>query len=89
MPLAAQLLTVQVQGEWPATAVLWARVLPGNAKAIRRITVAGTGHPVPFKGHAPWVATFQMNGLVWHVFDDGETFPVSDDEIAQVNAEKP
>lgn len=70
MPIGAQLLTVDVQGETPQ---LWALVDPSVPTCIRSIRTAGTGHAIREAGLA-YVGTYQMLGgsLVFHVFDGGE-----------------
>jgi hypothetical protein len=71
MPLAAKVLTVQVQHGAP---YLWALVDPANVDAMRtrRFRLAGTGHPIEDTDGLKYVGTFQMFGgsLVWHVFEE-------------------
>jgi len=70
MPIGAQLLAVQVQGERP---FLWALVNPNLPKAQRFLATFGTGHHVPPNDHLTYVATYQVHqgSLVFHVFDRG------------------
>lgn len=72
MPLLAEILTVQGQGD---DICLWALVNPEAEKEDRTILVFGTGNPIPktFEYHinAFYIGTAQMyNGaLVWHIFE--------------------
>lgn len=70
MPSGARLLTVQLQGQVPC---LWAEVDTLADKVTRTIQVAGTGHNRPSFG--AYVASVQLRslGLVFHVFDGGES----------------
>lgn len=67
LPRGAQLLTVQLQNGVP---MLWALVDDSIAPIKRCIGVYGTGHPVDVPGK--YVATFQIDDLVFHVFDEGD-----------------
>lgn len=68
LPVEAQILTVQVQGNRP---YLWALVDPAAPHDEIRFRLAGTGHPIEedILGHG-YIGTFQLNGgaLVFHVF---------------------
>ena len=70
LPLGAEILTVQIQGD---QLCLWAMVntLPGAIKKNRRIEIIGTGYPVPV-GELKYISTFQiMDGsLIFHVFEN-------------------
>ena len=68
MPGGAELLSVQMQGDQPT---LWARVDDQAAKVGRIISVVGTGHEAPHP-KVPFIGTFQMGWMVWHVFDHGQ-----------------
>jgi hypothetical protein len=71
MPRGAQILYVQTQDT--DTAYLWAIVESGNKLESRTILMAFTGKEFPKKpgsaGKAFYIGTFQINGLVWHVFE--------------------
>ena len=65
LPLAAKVLTVQMQNGKPC---LWALVDTEEQKAGQSICIFGTGHPVEFVGD--YLGTYQLNdgALVFHVF---------------------
>lgn len=70
MPIGAEILTVQTQGENP---YLWALVDPEAEKETRTFEVFGTGHPIHCdmgvsRNH---ISTYQLQGgsLVFHVFE--------------------
>lgn len=68
LPSGAQILTVQMQGDTPR---LWALVDPERELAERRISIYGTGNPVPTDQQADgYISTFQLydGGLIFHVF---------------------
>lgn len=67
MPEGAKLLAVQVQNGNP---MLWALVDPLAKKIKRDIRVMGTGWV--FDPVGPYVGSFQLDALVFHVFDGGE-----------------
>jgi hypothetical protein len=70
LPLGAEILTVQMQGD---RLCLWAMIntLPEAIKKNRRIEIIGTGNPVP-TGDLKYISTFQMmgGGLIFHVFEN-------------------
>jgi len=76
MPKGAQILSAQVQRGAP---VVWALVNPEEKRMSKHwFLVAGTGLPFPGDPEAArFVGTIQLEGgsLVFHVFDDGETYP--------------
>ena len=65
MPVNADLLTVQLQGDVPT---LWASVDPEAQRATRVLTIIGTGREAP---EGRYVGTWQQDGFVWHLFDLG------------------
>lgn len=65
LPARAQFLTVQVQNGIPC---LWALVDPTQKKELRRIRTIGTGHPIENDFDSTYLATYQLPGLVFHVF---------------------
>lgn len=67
MPEGAQVLSAQMQHDWP---VVWAKVDPRAPIKTKRLGVYGTGHAMP-DDPGRFIGTFQMdNGaLVFHVFD--------------------
>jgi hypothetical protein len=70
MPEGARILCVQVQNDTP---YIWALVNPAAVKCGRRLRIVGTGHTV-FGDPGAYIGTFQFaNGLVFHVFDQGQT----------------
>lgn len=68
MPLPAQVLCVQPQGDGVC---LWAEVDPNGERVNIEIAIIGTGHPIPDEAHKRYVNTFQMHGgtLVFHAFE--------------------
>lgn len=70
LPLGAEILTVQMQGN---QLCLWAMVntLPEAIKKNRRIEIIGTGNPIPI-GDLKYISTFQMmdGRLIYHVFEN-------------------
>jgi hypothetical protein len=70
LPLGAEILTVQVQGD---QLCLWAMVntSPDAITKNRRIEIVGTGYPVP-AGDLKYISTIQiMDGsLIFHIFEN-------------------
>jgi len=70
LPVGAKILSVQLQDGQPT---LWAMVDPREpATWIREFRVFWTGRFVPDATDYPplvFLATIQMNGLVWHLFE--------------------
>ncbi len=71
LPIGAEILTVQVQGE---NACMWALVNPNETqKENRNIEIFGTGHPIGYGMgiSRKYISTFQMHGgqLVFHAFE--------------------
>lgn len=64
IPVGAVALSVQMQGLVPR---LWALVDPEAPQECRRLRLYGTGHSVEPGG--AFVGTFQVGGLVFHLFD--------------------
>jgi hypothetical protein len=70
IPHGAQALTVQMQG---GRMQLWMLVDPNQPMIERRaFSVYGTGHAVP-NTPGRYVATIQIDALVFHVFDGSRT----------------
>lgn len=68
MPMGAEILCVQAQGDVPC---IWAIVDPAHPVTERKITIKGTGHRFsPDESQGTYLGTIQtQNGsLVWHVF---------------------
>ncbi len=66
MPIGAEILTSQLQGDVP---VLWVMVDPTiTTKEYRLIEVLGTGNPIK-SGNRRYISTFQRGGFVGHVFE--------------------
>ena len=63
----AQILSVQMQGDWPR---MWVLVDPNAEKHERAFIVVGTGHQVP--SDAIYCGTFQDDVFVGHVFEIGK-----------------
>ena len=71
LPIGAELLTVQAQGE---TACMWALINPNETqKETRNIEIFGTGHPIGYDMgiNRKHISTFQIHGgqLVYHAFE--------------------
>lgn len=68
MPIGAEILTVQLQGDVP---VLWALVDVKALKEYRIIEVLGTGNPIHngMGTNRKYISTFQRGGFVGHVFE--------------------
>lgn len=70
MPVGAEILTVQVQGE---TLCLWALVDPSAEKETRHFEMIGTGHPINYNTGVSrvYIGSYQLLGgeLVFHVFE--------------------
>ena len=69
LPVDAQILTVQMQGN---EAFVWTLLNPDEPVVERTFRLAGTGHPIVESPNAlSYVGTFQMGGgrLVWHLFE--------------------
>lgn len=66
MPEGAEPLAVQMQDGTPT---MWAKVHPDAQIVERRFYVCGTGHDI-HPGAGRHVGTFQVLGMVFHVFED-------------------
>ena len=69
MPLASQILSVQIQN---GMYCLWALIDQEITTVVKRkLAIRGTGNPI--KGSlGRYIATIQNGLFVWHVFDLGE-----------------
>lgn len=65
IPLPAEVLTVQQQGE---SVCLWAEVDPKGERVQVQIAMLGTGHPVP-DGKKRYISTVQLGSLVFHFYE--------------------
>lgn len=65
MPRGAEILTAQAQH---GLITLWARVFPEAPKEYRSIYVIYTGQPFPYVERR-YIATVQLFGYVYHVFE--------------------
>lgn len=65
MPGLATILCVQTQGGVPC---LWALVNPDDELRPRKIMTYGTGQTIGNPGM--YIGTYQLPGLVFHVFED-------------------
>lgn len=71
MPIGAEILTIQTQGENPS---LWALVDPNESNVeSRSIEMFGTGHPIAddLNIYHHYISTFQLQEgkLVFHAFE--------------------
>ena len=70
MPQGATPLCVQLQRGKPT---LWAEVDPAAKKVKRKFNIVGTGQLYPYDAVGSYVGTWLLDGLVWHLFDGGES----------------
>lgn len=68
VPEGAVALALQLQDDRPC---LWAGCDPSQPLEKRRVLLAGTGVSHPHLATAGYLGTVQVNGYVWHFFDDG------------------
>jgi hypothetical protein len=68
MPACAEVLSVQVQYGTPC---MWAIVSPEAPKETRTFATYGTGHEFPDATELKqtFIGTYQLPGLVYHVFE--------------------
>lgn len=66
MSAGARLLHVHEQG---GQAYLWAEVDPTARRSPRYVRVVATGQEFPLGGS--YIGTFHLDGLVFHVYDEG------------------
>jgi hypothetical protein len=66
MPANAQVLTVQIQDGNPQ---MWVKLDPTQPMISRMFYVYGTGHHIPDDPRLIYIATFQMDPFVFHVFE--------------------
>jgi len=70
MPPDSTILSVQEQN---GVLVMWVMcIMAGCAKVHRNINIVGTGHSIRIPP-GKYIGTVQRDGLVWHIFDCGET----------------
>jgi len=72
LPKHSRLLSVAAQGDDP---MLWAVVVPSNAKTKRKIFVAMTGQSCDDELRGPFLGTVLLSdgSFVLHVFDHGDS----------------
>jgi len=68
MPPGAKILSVAPQA---GILTLWAEVQPDLTPTSRRVTIVGTGNPIPAHP-GEFVGTAVMPPFVWHVYVDRE-----------------
>lgn len=68
VPEGALALHLALQGRTPT---LWAGCDPSQPREKRRVILAGTGLTNPRLATAGYLGTVQLDGYVWHYFDDG------------------
>ena len=66
MPEGASILSIQEQH---GRITLWAKCPPGDSVEHRHFFIAGTGWDLP-DGVLIFLETVQIEGLVWHIFED-------------------
>ena len=68
LPPGAQPLTVQLQdGE----SMLWVKLDPAAPTISRHFRCVGTGHIITDGDRLTYIATFQLDGVVFHAFEEG------------------
>ena len=67
MPKGSKVLCVQEQQGLPQ---LWALVDPSAEMETRQFSTYGTGHLVE-KDSGVYIGTFQLDSMVFHVFEEG------------------
>lgn len=77
-------LAVQVQDGEPRLWMLVDVDTPPGEYVDVHFSCVGTGHDVPFVAYIRHVGTFQLDALVYHLFETGETahVPTASDEGA-------
>lgn len=76
LPRGAEILCVQAQER---SICMWILLDQSAMYVNRRIKIRGTGHPANTESKAGYIGTVQMDvpysrdGLVWHLFDGGES----------------
>ncbi|TDH35699.1 hypothetical protein E2A64_10185 [Pseudohoeflea suaedae] len=68
MPVGAEILSLQVQDGVPT---IWAKVAPHQQEATRRFVVLATGETFVDALIGYYIGTIQLDGFVWHIFDQG------------------
>jgi hypothetical protein len=67
MPQGAKILSVQMQNGVPT---IWAMVVTESKMKERTLRCYGTGHELDtFAIQGTYLATLQINGFVWHIFE--------------------
>lgn len=66
MPVQAQILTIEVQGETP---VVWVLVNNTEIHTSRRIKCVNTGDEIDSSIIKKYINTFSDGGIVWHAFE--------------------
>jgi hypothetical protein len=67
MPQGAKILSVQIQNGVPT---IWAMVVTEMKTEERVLKCYGTGHEIDtFAIQGKHLATLQVNGFVWHIFE--------------------
>ncbi len=68
VPARRKPLCVQMQNGNPC---LWVEVDDEDGPELLTIVTRGTGHPLP-DNLGPYIGTYQIQGLVFHVYQEGE-----------------
>lgn len=66
MPRGAIVRSVQVQAN---CICIWAEVDPKAKPEVREFRIVGTGQEIPQAPFYLYLATVQMDGFVWHVYE--------------------
>jgi hypothetical protein len=66
MPVGANILNVGVQDGWPT---MWAIVNTEQPIADRNFYIYATGQNMDEMFGHDYIATLQLNGFVWHIFE--------------------
>jgi len=66
MPLGSRVLDVQLQDD---LVQMWALVDPESEQVTRTFITYGTGHPIANADELTYIGTFQVDRLVFHLFE--------------------
>ena len=75
IPVGYRLLSVQMQGDTP---VMWVLVYPDAPKACVKFHTFGTGEDIKEADLGQHVGTYQLDQLVFHVFEEFQFKPLGE-----------
>ena len=72
MPKGAEVLSIAIQ-KHSGLPAMWAMVDPDEHERVEhKFFIVWTGRDFSSKGLGRFLATIQLSGMVWHIFDVGE-----------------